>query len=150
MLRAMVRDLLAHKGRVAMTIVAITLGVAFVVPTWVVSDSAVATTRGQGVRGDVGVAVRAVDGAPDLTAADKERLAGIPGVAGLSGGGGGHWGVVGADGKLLGRRPGKAGTDWDASERFVLKDGRAPGPGEVALAQVQSGPSGPRVGDRTR
>ncbi|ONI77018.1 hypothetical protein ALI144C_33440 [Actinosynnema sp. ALI-1.44] len=150
MKRAMLRDLLAHKGRVAMTLVAITLGVAFVVATWVVSDSAAATSRGEGVRGDVGVSVRIADGAPELTVADKDRLAAIAGVASASGSVTGYAGVVGANGKLVRARPDKAGTGWDSSERFVLKDGRAPGKDEVALAEPQAREAGRKVGDRTR
>ncbi|ALG07465.1 ABC transporter permease [Kibdelosporangium phytohabitans] len=150
MVRAMLRDLVAHKGRVAMTLVAITLGVAFVVATWVVSDSAAETTRGAGVREDVGVSVRIVEGAPELTGADQDRLAGIPGVASASGVVSGYAGVVRADGKLVGVRPDQAGTAWDSSDRFVLKDGKAPAPGEVAIAEAQAGPAGRGIGERAR
>nr|WP_042194392.1 ABC transporter permease [Kibdelosporangium sp. MJ126-NF4]CEL21291.1 putative ABC transporter integral membrane protein [Kibdelosporangium sp. MJ126-NF4]CTQ96142.1 putative ABC transporter integral membrane protein [Kibdelosporangium sp. MJ126-NF4] len=150
MLRAMLRDLLAHKGRVAMTVVAITLGVAFVVATWVVSDSAAATARGEGVREDIGVSVRAVDGTTELTAADRDRLAGIPGVASASGVVTGYAGLVGADGKLVSARPTAAGTNWDSSQRFVLKDGHAPAPGEVAVGESEAVNAGRAVGDRAR
>lgn len=150
MLRAMLRDLRAHKGRIAMTLVAIVLGVGFVVATWVVSDSTARTLAGDGVRTDVGVSVQIVDRALELTPADRARLAGIPGVAGASGVVFGHAGLVGTDGKLIPARPDVAGTSWDASARFGLVDGRAPGAGEVALGEQQAGQAGRRVGDRAR
>ncbi|RSM83506.1 ABC transporter permease [Kibdelosporangium aridum] len=150
MLRAMLRDLRAHKGRVAMTLVAITLGVAFVVATWVVSDSAAETIRGQDVRGDVSVSVQIAGKAPELTAADKDRLAAIPGVASTSGVTFGYAGLIRADGKLVSARPDMAGTGWDSSDRFTLTAGRAPGPGEVALSETQAREASRAVGDTAR
>lgn len=133
-----------------MTLVAITLGVAFVVATWVVSDSAAETIRGEDVRGDVSVSVQIADEAPELTVADKDRLASIPGVATASGVSFGYAGLIRADGKLVSARPDKAGTGWDSSARFALTSGRAPGPGEVALAEAQAKEANRAVGDKTR
>ena len=71
MLRAMLRDLRAHPGRVAMTLVAIVLGVAFVVATWVVSDSAAATVARRRPATDLAVRVSAArNAAGALLAAD--------------------------------------------------------------------------------
>jgi putative ABC transport system permease protein len=150
MLRAMLRDLRAHKGRIAMTLVAIVLGVGFVVATWVVSDSTAKTLAGADVRGDVDVSVQIVDRAPELTAADRDRLARIPGVANASGVAFGHAGLVGSNGKLTSGRPDLAGTGWDPSARFDLVAGRAPAPGEVALGEAEATQAGRQVGDTTR
>jgi putative ABC transport system permease protein len=146
----MLRDLRAHKGRIAMTLVAIVLGVGFVVATWVVSDSAAKTMAGSEVRRDVDVSVQIVDRAPELTAADRDRLARIPGVANASGVVFGHAGLVGSDGKLIPGRPDLAGTGWDSSARFGLVSGRAPAPGEVALGETQARQAGRQVGDTAR
>ncbi|CAM4034068.1 ABC transporter permease [Kibdelosporangium persicum] len=150
MLRAMLRDLRAHKGRIAMTLIAITLGVAFVVTTWVISDSAAETLRGRDIRGDVAVTVRTVGGGPELTPAERDRLARIPGVASASGVAFGYAGLVGQDGKLTSARPTLAGTGWDSSDRFALVAGRTPAPGEVALHERQAREAGRETGDRTQ
>ncbi|MBP2319788.1 putative ABC transport system permease protein [Kibdelosporangium banguiense] len=150
MLRAMLRDLRAHKGRIAMTLVAIVLGVGFVVATWVVSDSTAKSLAGADLRDDVGVSVQIADRGPELTPADLDRLGRIPGVANASGVVFGHAGLIGSDGKLISSRPDQAGTGWDSSARFDLVDGRAPVPGEVALGEQQARQAGRQVGDKTR
>jgi putative ABC transport system permease protein len=150
MLRAMLRDLRAHKGRIVMTLLAITLGVAFVVATWVVSDSTAATLSGAGTRTDVDVSVQAVDRSPNLTAADRDRLASVPGVASADGIVVGRAGLVGADGKLVAGQVDLAGTYWDSSQRFDLVDGQDPAPGEVALGEQQAHEAGYRIGDTAR
>jgi putative ABC transport system permease protein len=146
----MLRDLRAHKGRIAMTLVAIVLGVGFVVATWVVSDSAAQTMSGADVRRDVDVSVQIVDRAPELTTADRDWLALVPGVATASGVAFGHAGLVGSDGKLIPARPDVAGTGWDSSARFDLVSGRAPAPGEVALGEAQARLAGRQAGDTAR
>lgn len=150
MLRAMLRDLREHKGRIVMTLVAIVLGVSFVVATWVVSDSTAATMAGAEARDDVGVAVQIKDRAPELTPADRDRLAEIPGVERASGVTFGRAGLIGADGKLTADHPDLAGTNWDSSKRFALVDGRAPAPGEVALGERQAAEAGWKVGDTAK
>ncbi len=138
MLRAMLRDLRAHKGRIVMTLVAIVLGVTFVVATWVVSDSTAATISGADARADVGVSVQAKDRAPALTSQDRDWLAAIPGVDHATTVTFGSAGLIGADGKLVSGRPGAAGTNWDPTERFALISGHAPASGEVALSERQT------------
>jgi putative ABC transport system permease protein len=150
MLRAMLRDLRAHKGRIAMTLVAIVLGVSFVVATWVVSDSTAATMAGADARTDVGVAVQIKDRAPELTTADRDRLAALPGVGHVTAMVAGHAGLVGTNGKLVSGRPDTAGTTWDDTQRFELADGKAPAPGEVALGERQAREAGWKVGDTAR
>ena len=71
MVRAMLRDLRAHRGRVAMMLAAIVLGVGFVITTWVVSDSTARTLAGTDSRTDVGVVVQAGGKDAALTRADR-------------------------------------------------------------------------------
>lgn len=150
MLRAMLRDLRAHKGRIAMTLVAITLGVTFVVATWVLSDSTAASVSGAGTRSDVAVAVRSPEQGPVLTQSDLDRLADLPGVTDATGVLAARATLVGADGKLVAGRNERAGTGWDDTGRFALTDGHAPGAGEVALSGRVADNAGLSTGDRAR
>jgi putative ABC transport system permease protein len=150
MLRAMLRDLRAHKGRIVMTLVAIVLGVSFVVATWVVSDSTAATLAGAGTRSDIGVSVEITDRAPALTPGDRDRLARIPGVDHADSVVFGRAAVIGANGKIISGPPDQAGTDWDGSQRFELVDGHAPANGQVALGERQAREAGWKVGDTAR
>lgn len=151
MLRALVRDLRAHKGRVSMTLVAIVLGVTFVVATWVISDSIAKTVMGAGTRTDVGVSVQSAEREPGLSQGDRDQLAATPGVTKTEGVLIGRAALVGADGKLVAGWHDRAGTDWDGSPRFELVDGRAPaGSGEVALREVEARAAELAVGDTAR
>ncbi|BCJ75982.1 ABC transporter [Catellatospora sp. IY07-71] len=152
MLRAMLRDLRAHLGRVAMTLAAIVLGVAFVVATWVVSDSAAATVRGGAQRTDLAALAQARSGDGVIPAETVARLGGLPGVSRAEGVVEGYAALVGADGKLgTTSWPATAGTDWDPSQRFGLLTGRGPQrAGEVALEQQAADEAGLSVGDQAR
>ncbi len=151
MVRAMLRDLRAHRGRIAMTLVAIVLGVAFVVATWVVSDSTAASVSGAGTRDNVTVAVRSPEHGPVLTEADRSLLSGLSGVDSATGVLAGRAALVGSDGKVIAGRHDRAGTGWDDTGRFELLDGRAPSrPGEVALAEPSANRAGLRNGDEAR
>ncbi|MFD0592536.1 ABC transporter permease [Catellatospora coxensis] len=103
MLRAMLRDLRAHLGRVAMTVAAIVLGVGFVVATWVVSDSAAATVSSGSYRTDLAAVVQARPKNPADAAMPAEvvgRLAALPGVTRAEGVREGYAALVGKDGKI--------------------------------------------------
>ena len=150
MLRAMLRDLRAHKGRIAMTLVAIVLGVTFVVATWVISDSTAASFTGAGSRSDVDVAVRGPAEQPVLTRSDVDRLAELPGVTGATGVLAARAAVVGADGKIIPGRHALTGTGWDDTGRFTLAGGRAPAPGEAALSVSAASAAGLHPGDEAR
>ncbi|MCO1575684.1 ABC transporter permease [Crossiella sp. SN42] len=152
MWRTMLRDLLAHKGRVAMTLVAITLGVTAVVGAWVVSDSIATTISGQGGRTGVGLSVRADRPDTRLPEAELARLAALPGAT-ATGVRTGHAGLPGPDGKLVRTRTplGHTGTGWDDTGRFTLLSGRPPAAaGEIAVNRVEAALAGLDVGARTR
>jgi putative ABC transport system permease protein len=150
MLRAMLRDLRAHPGRIAMTLVAIVLGVAFVVATWVLSDSTAATVSGAGTRSDVDLTVRGPEHRPVLTDADLDRLAALPGVTRATGVLAGRAALIGADGKVIPGGHDRAGTGWDGTGRFTVVEGGPPGPGEVALSQAAALDAGTGPGHDVR
>ncbi|MFJ2766811.1 ABC transporter permease [Streptomyces sp. NPDC087300] len=149
----MLRDLLAHKGRVVMTLVAIALGVTATVGSWVVSDSIAATLAPRETRDDVGVAVQSPGKAPVFGAADRDRLAKLPGVAEAGGVLVGRAGLVGHDGKLTKATTvlDRAGTNWSSETRFTVDKGEAPrGEGQVALNKSDADKAGYSVGDTVR
>jgi putative ABC transport system permease protein len=169
MLRAMLRDLRAHVGRVSMTLVAIVVGVAFVVATWVVSDTVAATiTNGstrsdlaarvtlQGEGGPGGRIVGSVGGSEPLggpiTEEVRRKLATVPGVTGATGVTIGYAALVRADGKVGDSEwPDENGTSWDSSQRFTLVDGQAPtGTGQVALEEGAAKDAGLEVGSSAK
>ncbi|OLF19435.1 ABC transporter permease [Actinophytocola xanthii] len=134
MLRAMLRDLRAHRGRLVMTLVAVVLGVAFVVSTWVMADSTADAVGEVDLRTGVDLVVRGPESGAGLAAEDLELLEGVPGVTRATGVLAGRAALVGSDGKLVPGSHERAGTGWDDTGRFVLVAGRAPrGPDEVAV-----------------
>ena len=157
MLRAFLRDLAHHRARVAMTVIAVALGVAATVAAWVVADSVAATLADRAGRDNVAVDIQTTSGsasaATALTTTDQRRLAALPGVRTATGVVVGRAGLVGRDGKLVtgGTLPSRAGTGWDRTGRFALTAGRAPtGPNEVALLDTAARRAGLSAGDTAR
>ena len=151
MLKAMLRDLRAHKGRIAMTLVAIVLGVTFVVATWVLSDSTAASITGQDTRSTVDLVVQGREHEQILTKEDLNTLSGLPGVTDATGVQAARAALVGADGKIIPGSHDRAGTGWDDTGRFTRTDGRAPrNAGEVALSNAAADAAGLDVGARAR
>lgn len=153
MLKTMLRDLLAHKGRVVMTLIAIVLGVTATVGSWVVSDSIATTLAGQETRKDVGVSVQSPGKEPLLTSADRDRLARTPGVGRADGVIVGRAGLVGRGNKFVKTTTilDRAGTNWSNDKRFTVEEGKAPaGPGQVALNKTDADSAGIKVGDPTQ
>ncbi|MFF4954573.1 ABC transporter permease [Streptomyces chattanoogensis] len=149
----MLRDLFAHKGRVVMTLVAIALGVTATVGSWVVSDSIATTLAIRQTRDDVGVAVQSPGKEAVLTARDRDRLAGLPGVARAEGVTVGRAGIVGRDGKLVKASTvlDRAGTNWSNDKRFTVDAGTAPvRQGQIALNRTDAETAGFTVGDTVR
>lgn len=153
MLKAMLRDLLAHKGRVVMTLIAIALGVTATVGSWVVSDSIATTLAGRETRNDVGVSVQSPGKEPLLTPADRHRLARTPGVRRAEGVVVGRAGLIGRGHKFIRSTTvlDRAGTNWSNDKRFTIGAGTAPtGPGQVALHKADADSAGLTVGDTAR
>ncbi|MGA5561011.1 ABC transporter permease [Streptomyces platensis] len=150
MLKVMLRDLRAHKGRVVMTLIAIALGVTATVGSWVVSDSIATTLAGQETRDDVGVSVQSPGKEPLLSPADRGRLARTPGVRRAEGVVVGRAGLIGRGNKFVRTTTvlDRAGTNWSNDKRFTLEAGTAPtGPGQVALRKADADSAGLAVGD---
>ncbi|MGG7572367.1 ABC transporter permease [Streptomyces sirii] len=152
MLRTALRNVLAHKARLAMTVLAVCLGVAFVCGTLVFADSSAAAYRAAASRNfaDIAVTVTAKAPAPGADAdrrgsvlddALARRLAAVPGVAAVHPSADGSATLNAADGTPL--RAGKAWANPAAAyvpgkdgkdTRFPLLKGRAPqNGGEIAV-----------------
>ncbi|MFD8757133.1 ABC transporter permease [Kitasatospora sp. NPDC059577] len=166
MLRTALRTLLAHKSRLAMTVLAVGLGVAFVSGTLVFADSTAAAHRAAASKNFAGIAVTVTatsppPGAPAEPQADVlddalvRTLAAVPGVATVRPSVDGSAVLNAADGTPL-----RAGRAWahpaaayvpgpDGKDgRFPLVEGRAPaGDGEIAVDRGTADAGRLRLGD---
>ncbi|MGV9264913.1 ABC transporter permease [Kitasatospora sp. NPDC003701] len=166
MLKTALRNALAHKARLAMTVLAVCLGVAFVCGTLVFADSTAAAHRAAASKDFAGIAVTVTAQEPlPGAAADQRssvlddalahRLAGVPGVAAVRPSVDGTAALNAADGTALRVRPGanpaaayvpgKDGKDG----RYPLVEGRAPANGdELAVDRGTAAAGRFRIGDR--
>ncbi|MGW1373052.1 FtsX-like permease family protein [Streptomyces sp. NPDC002446] len=152
MLRTALRNVLAHKARLAMTVLAVCLGVAFVSGTLVFADSSAAAYRAAASKNfaDIAVTVTPKDPPPGASADQRatvlddalaRKLADVPGVAAVRPSADGSATLNGADGTPL--RAGKAWANLAAAyvpgkdgkdSRYPLTKGRAPqNSGELAV-----------------
>ncbi|MFE1771625.1 ABC transporter permease [Streptomyces sp. NPDC059008] len=166
MLRTALRNVLAHKARLAMTVLAVCLGVAFVCGTLVFADSSAAAHRAAASRSfaDIAVTVTAKAPAPGAGAEQRgtvlddalvRKLAGVPGVAAVRPSADGSATLNAADGTPLraGKAwanlatayvPGKDGKD----ARYPLLKGRAPqGGGEIVVDEATASAGRFGIGD---
>ncbi|WP_441250562.1 ABC transporter permease [Kitasatospora sp. McL0602] len=171
MLRTALRNVLAHKGRLLMTALAIMLGTAFVAGTMVFSD-----TLGQAMKNsysksfsDVSVQIndfsaggrataqeKSARGTAQLTDATVRQIAALPGTEQAHGIVSGFTGVADRKGKLIGEAWTARGGNFvpDASgkdSRYPMTDGRGPQKaGEIALDKETASKGGYKVGDTVR
>ncbi|MFF0203530.1 ABC transporter permease [Streptomyces sp. NPDC005017] len=167
MFRTALRNVLAHKARLLMTVLAVMLGVAFVSGTLVFTNTLSSALQNSSAKGydqvDVAVAPehRAASGdrvgeTPRLTQALLRASAEVPGAASATGVVTGFTAIADKDGKLVGGGFQSQGSNyWDASgrpdARYPLTEGRAPhGAGEVLLDSRTADRAGYRVGDTVR
>ncbi|MGW1196339.1 ABC transporter permease [Streptomyces sp. NPDC002536] len=167
MFRTALRNVLAHKARLLMTVLAVLLGVAFVSGTLVFTSTISQAYQKSSQKGfdHVDVAVqphRQADdkerpgAAPKLTQQMLDQAAKVPGAASATGTVNGFAAIAGKDGKLIGQGFGSTGSNYypgtDGKDaRYPLKDGRAPkGAGEVALDAKTADRAGYKVGDTVR
>ena len=162
-LKVTLRNLAAHKLRLALTAFAVILGVAFVAGTLVFTDTMgrrfdqlfAATGKG------VAVQVRAkkvfsagdVSETPTVPASLATTISAVPGVARVHGEVSGYAAIVGPDGKVVGGNgPPQLCVDWNSAGRdHPMKAGRGPsGPGEIAVDQETAKKAGLHVGDQAR
>ncbi|TQF06385.1 ABC transporter permease [Kitasatospora acidiphila] len=173
MLRTALRNVFAHKARLVMTALAITLGVAFVCGTLVFGDTVAQALRGASAKNlkDVAVSVQAASRRnPDSEADDTrstaltselaDKVRAVPGVTSVHP-------VVNGTATLAAKngRPVNADNSWqnlatnyspdtpgtDRDSRFPISAGRAPTAGaELALDRRTAEKAGYRIGDSVR
>ncbi|MFJ9776112.1 ABC transporter permease [Kitasatospora sp. NPDC101157] len=156
MLTTALRNVLAHKARLLMTVLAVCLGVAFVSGTLVFADSTAAAQRAAASRNftDVAVSVSAKEspsapGRPSvLTDALARRLAGVPGVAAVRPSVDGSAVLNAADGTPLRAKQGmNLAASFDPA-RYPLAEGHAPAAeGEIAVDRGTAAAGGFHLGD---
>ncbi|MGN9907747.1 ABC transporter permease [Phytohabitans sp. LJ34] len=156
MLRAAMRDVLAHKARLAMTMLAVLLGTAFVSGTLVFTDTVSGAYLDSAEKSFTGVDVQlraARSGAGHDTARliDEELLdqaRALPGAASASGVISGFTALAGKDGQMVGDGWATLGTN---RIRHPMAEGRAPqAAGEIAIDATTARRTGYAVGDTVR
>ncbi|MFD3498736.1 ABC transporter permease [Streptomyces sp. NPDC058678] len=162
MFRTALRNVLAHKARLLMTLLAVMLGVAFVSGTLVFTDSLASAYRDQAAKSyaHVDVEVRAYADSsgknPGLSRKTFDEIARLDGVADAVGRFYGGASVADKDGGLIGSAasnlggnfaPGKDGKDG----LYVFTDGSGPTKaGQIALDNASASKGGFDVGDTVR
>ncbi|MEU2928526.1 ABC transporter permease [Streptomyces sp. NPDC007251] len=164
MFRTALRNVLAHKARLLMTVLAVMLGVAFVSGTLVFTNTISDAYQKSSAKGfdQVDVAVRpkyqesagdSVGKLSDLTQATLDKAAKVPGAASATGVVSGFTAVADRHGKLVGGDwQSNGGNYWGTKDaRYPLVSGHAPhGSGEVLLDSKTAKRAGYRVGDTVR
>ncbi|MEU8761949.1 FtsX-like permease family protein [Streptomyces sp. NPDC048659] len=164
MFRTALRNVLAHKARLLMTVLAVMLGVAFVSGTLVFTDTLSNAFRNQSAKSydDVAVAVSAAPNqhdpnqTPGLTEQTRQKIAGLDGVADATGRVNGFAGVPDKNGKLIGVGWSNKGTNYapgqdgkDSAYTFVGGTGPAAAD-QIALDKESADKGGYKVGDPVR
>ncbi|MFJ6385738.1 ABC transporter permease [Kitasatospora sp. NPDC092039] len=171
MFRTALRNVLAHKARLLMTVLAVMLGTAFVAGTLVFSDTVGNALRTQNSKSYTDIAVtvsdreaagfgydhgdRAVD-SPTLTEETRAKVAALPGAAEVRGVVSGFAGIADRKGALIGNGFSTTGTNYvpgaDGTDpRYPLVEGRGPKDAtEIALDARTAAKGGYQVGDTVR
>ncbi|MEE1795342.1 FtsX-like permease family protein [Streptomyces sp. BE308] len=163
MFRTALRNVLAHKARLLMTVLAVMLGVAFVSGTLVFTDTLGNAFRNQSAKSydNVAVAITTYADQRDektqgIDDATLEKIQALDGVASATGRVSGFAGVADPDGKLIGNgwsntggnfAPGKDGKD----AAYTFTEGTGPvKAGTIALDKDTASKGKYRVGDPVR
>ncbi|WP_405674920.1 ABC transporter permease [Streptomyces canus] len=163
MFRTALRNVLAHKARLLMTMLAVLLGVAFVVGTLVFTDTVGNAYKERYLTTLRNVSVQATPpfdektGEPGTVGEDTlRRLQRLPGAASVTGSVEGFAAVAAKDGRPLGEdNVAMAGNYFPQADgkddRHPLATGRAPtGPDEVLVDTSTADQGGYQVGDTVR
>ncbi|MFF0222615.1 ABC transporter permease [Streptomyces sp. NPDC004629] len=164
MFRTALRNVLAHKARLLMTVLAVMLGVAFVSGTLVFTNTITDAYQNSSAKGfdGVDVAVTATyqepegdepGGHPDLDQALLDKSARVPGAASAVGVVSGFTAMADKNGKLIGNGwQTKGGNYWGTDDsRYPLTSGHAPrGENEVLVDAKTAERAGYKVGDTVR
>ncbi|MFI2718357.1 ABC transporter permease [Streptomyces collinus] len=153
MFRTALRNVLAHKTRLLMTVLAVMLGVAFVSGTLIFTNTLSGAYQRSSAKslGHVDVAVTAASS--ELTDALLDKSAKVPGAAGAIGVVSGYTVMADKDGRTVGEGWGpRGGNYWgDKDPRYPLASGTAPhGRNEVAIDAETARRTGYQVGDTVR
>lgn len=162
-LKVTLRNLVAHKLRLALTALAVILGVAFVAGTLVFTDTMgrqfdelfAKTGKGVAVQVRAKKVIDSPDGSdvPSVPASLTGAISAVPGVARVHGEVSGFAALVGENGKVVGGSGApQLGIEWDPGDKdYPMKAGRGPArPGEVAVDDKAAQKAGLKVGDRAR
>ncbi|MFI5986676.1 ABC transporter permease [Streptomyces sp. NPDC051555] len=168
MFRTALRNVLAHKARLLMTVLAVTLGVAFVSGTLVFTDTLKKSLSSQSAKSYDGVAVsvssygqsRDEDGQkqgdPGIGQATLDKVAATSGVASVTGRVTGFAGIGDEKGKLIGQGWSNAGSNFAPGKdgkdpRSTFVDGAGPTKADqIALDKDSAAAGNYKVGDKVR
>lgn len=163
MFRTALRNVLSHKARLLMTVLAVMLGVAFVSGTLVFTDTLGNAFRNQSAKNydDVAVAVTTYADqrdaeTPGVDAATLKRIQGLDGVASATGRVSGFAGVADPDGKLIGNGWSNTGANFAPGEggkdaQYAFTDGTGPTADDrIALDEDTAKKGEYKVGDKVR
>ncbi|PIM74048.1 ABC transporter [Streptomyces sp. JV178] len=164
MFRTALRNVLAHKARLLMTVLAVMLGVAFVSGTLVFTNTISEAYQKSSAKGfdqvDVAVqqAYRPDEGdriaeQPKLTPELLGKVGKVPGAESATGVVTGFTALADKDGKLIGGGfQSQGGNYWGKDDpRYPIEEGRAPrGPNEIAIDAKTAERAGYEVGDTVR
>lgn len=162
MFKTALRNVLAHKARLLMTVLAVMLGVAFVSGTLVFTETVSQASQAQSRQDlrDVDVALHAPSGngsgAPVIDQKLLDKSARVPGATSATGLISGFTGIADKNGALIGNPNSSNGGNYfpgaDGKDaRYPMRDGAAPhGPHEFALDAGTADKAGYKVGDTVR
>ncbi|MEV6169520.1 FtsX-like permease family protein [Streptomyces sp. NPDC051954] len=164
MFRTALRNVLAHKARLLMTVLAVMLGVAFVSGTLVFTNTISNAYQNSSAKGfdqvDVAVTPESQESegdrlgtTPELTQAQLDTSAKVPGAANAIGVVSGFTAIADKDGKLIGGGfQSQGGNYWgDKDPRYPLSEGSAPqGKDQVLIDSETAKRAGYKVGDTVR
>ncbi|MEV0414582.1 FtsX-like permease family protein [Streptomyces sp. NPDC050448] len=168
MFRTALRNVLAHKARLLMTVLAVVLGVAFVSGTLVFTDTLGKSLSSQSAKSYEGVAVSVTSygqtrdgngqkqGEPGISQQTLDKVKGVKGVDAVSGRVSGFAGVGDENGKLIGQGWANKGSNFapvkDGKDpRYTFAEGAAPAKDDqIALDKETASKGKYAVGDKVR
>ncbi|WP_431950649.1 ABC transporter permease [Actinacidiphila sp. bgisy167] len=153
MFRTALRNVLAHKARLLMTVLAVMLGVSFVSGTLVFTDTIGSALRKASARSyaDVSVAVTYGDADHPLPQRLVDEIGRLPGAESTTATVHGFTAIADKQGRLVGDGWSTRGGNYTGPGRYPMLQGRAPhGPSEVALDSRTAERTGYGVGDTVR
>ncbi|MGC5343783.1 ABC transporter permease [Streptomyces sp. DT171] len=162
MFRTALRNVLAHKARLLMTVLAVMLGVAFVSGTLVFTDTLGNAFRNQSAKSYDNIAVGVTsyvdrdDPKSGIDTPTLKKIQGLDGVAAATGRVSGFAGVADPDGKLIGNGWSNTGSNYSPGENgadalYTFVEGTGPASADAVALDKETASRGKyRVGDPVR